>query len=109
MLILYILYPQIEEEEGILKFSEDRQMDTGKTICPRSINAEGIKRGNNSCKNEKLSPLFVHVPFLVVNIYFELKVYMFSNGRDMTKYYSSCTTTMPRLYQYLRFPPKTAK
>ena len=32
--------------------------------------------------NLELSPLFVHIPLLIVNIYFEFQVYMFSNGRD---------------------------
>ena len=35
--------------------------------------------------NLELSPLFVHIPFFRVNIYFEFQVYLFNNGRDMTK------------------------
>ena len=38
--------------------------------------------------NLELSPLFVHIALFVVNIYFEFQVYMFSNGRDMTKGHS---------------------
>ena len=57
---------------------------------------------HNSCKNEfnlNLSSLFAHIPFLIVNIYFEFQVYMFSNNRDMTKniHIFCTTTTMPRL------------
>ena len=33
----------------------------------------------------KLSPLIVWVAFLIINIYFEFQVYMFNNGRDVTK------------------------
>ena len=50
--------------------------------------------------NLVLSPLFVHIPIFIVNIYFEFQVYMFRNGRDITKCHSFCikTTTMtPRL------------
>ena len=32
--------------------------------------------------NLELTPLFVHIPLFV---FFEVQVYMFSNGRDMTK------------------------
>ena len=35
--------------------------------------------------NLEISPLFVHVPFFIVNLQFEFLVHMFSNGRDMTK------------------------
>ena len=35
--------------------------------------------------NIKLFPLYVQFPLFIVNIYFERYVYMFSNGRDMTK------------------------
>ena len=43
--------------------------------------------------NLELSLLFVHIPLLIVNIYFEFQVYMFSNGRDMTKCHSFCMPT----------------
>ena len=34
--------------------------------------------------NLELSPLFVHIPLLITNIFFEFQVYiMFSNGRDI--------------------------
>ena len=37
--------------------------------------------------NLEVSPLFVHIPLFVMNINFELQVYIyiFSNGRDRTK------------------------
>ena len=35
----------------------------------------------------------IHVPLFMVNIYFQFQEYMFSNGRDITKCYSFCTTT----------------
>ena len=44
------------------------------------------KRGIILAKmNSKLSPLFVHISLFIGKIYFEFEVYMFSNGRDMTK------------------------
>ena len=43
--------------------------------------------------NLELSPLFVQIPLFILNIYFEFQVYMFSNGRDMTKCHSFCITT----------------
>ena len=33
----------------------------------------------------ELSPLFVYIPLFIVNVYFEFQVYIFCNGRDMTK------------------------
>ena len=47
--------------------------------------------------NLKSSLLFLHIPLFEVNIYFEFQVYVFSNGRDMTKCHSFCTTTTPSL------------
>ena len=45
-------------------------------------------------KNLELFPLFVHIPlFIVYILYFEFQVYMFSNGRNMTKCHSFCTLT----------------
>ena len=53
-----------------------------------------VQTGHNySKKNFELSPLFLHIPLLIVNIHFEFQVYMFSNGRDMTKCLSFCTKT----------------
>ena len=45
-----------------------------------------LKKGHNSSKNRfsVISP-FVHISLLIVNIYFEFQVYVFSNGRDLTK------------------------
>ena len=42
----------------------------------------------------ELSSLFVHIPLFIVNLYFEIQVhvYMFSNGRYMTKCHSFCMT-----------------
>ena len=42
----------------------------------------------------ELSPLVVYISLLIVKIYSQFQVYMFSNGRDMTKCQSFCTTTM---------------
>ena len=35
--------------------------------------------------NFELPPLFVHIPLFIVNIKFDFQVYLFSNGRGMTK------------------------
>ena len=74
------------------------------------------KNRHNSGKNEfrVISLVCTYAPPFTVNMYSYFQVYMFSNGRNMIKCHSFCmTTTMkkmkPRLKQYLRFSPKTAK
>ena len=48
-----------------------------------------MKRGITLAKmNLDLSLLFVHILLFIVNIYFEFQVYMYSNGRYMTKFQS---------------------
>ena len=42
----------------------------------------------------ELSPVIVQVTFLIVNLYSEFQVNMFSNGRDITKLHSFCVSMM---------------
>ena len=76
----------------------DRLTDRQQTLSdynssPRPWKCSGeLKRGLILAKlNLELSPLFVHIPLLIVNTHFQFQVYMFSNGTDMTKCHSFCT------------------
>ena len=72
-----------------------------------------LKKGHNSKKKMhcELSPFIVWIALWVVstNSSFKYLINIFSKYKDITKWQSFCTMTMPRLQQYLRFSPKTAK
>ena len=71
------------------------------------------KKGHNCEKKIEMSPLIVWIALRIVNTYSRVSSKYLHNKRDITKCQSFCTMTtttkMPRLYQYLRFSPKTAE
>ena len=86
----------------------DNNNDDAKTIKISRVKNKNFtknfksKKGHNSCKNEfRVIPLVCTYSPFYKNIYFEFYVYMFCNGRDMTKGHRFCpstTMTMPRLH-----------
>ena len=136
MLSFHIKFVQTDRQmDGRTDKQKDWQTDNRKTVSPDLLirghknelfyifNCRITILSPKSCiilatMNLELSPSFAHVPLLIVNIiiFWVSSIYIFSNGRDMTKCHSFCTittttTTKPpqMLEQYLRFSPKTAK